>query len=396
MDTDNKKSKTTRLEGDAGPSGSGTPQPKPTSEASLGSRRVSESTLKRRQRKQRAKARRKLESLSIQEPASPAVSVEPTKVTKPTESSTRKRSLGSTPGSTQKPPQKVRKVSGPGVSGSKVSGTTFSEKAKKSLTLTVGSLPGEPPLTMEEFLYAKRFLHKRVLERSRTNPEWPLHVESCTHHNGKARLLCGDERSLEWVKGEAKKLVPGPVPRKGYWVMGPGDLPPFRRCTAFVPFDLAENKKDLLQLLSTANTGLRIAGLHITTESAPSGQGHTRGRVCVFAVEDDVLQQLNAVQMRPWCGLGRLLFRLRDSVAETAPQPHASPCDGGVRALDQEVPEPQPSATGGVEMAGDPAPSCDVPAAPAVDGAAGGSSGPNITGTGPGVSDPEADPQKLH
>ena len=74
---------------------------------------------------------------------------------------------------------------------------------------------GEAPLTVEEFVLIKRTLNKRVLDRARLTPEWPVQVESCTHHNGRVRVICSDERSLGWVREEAKKLVPGPGSRKG-------------------------------------------------------------------------------------------------------------------------------------------------------------------------------------
>ena len=215
---------------------------------------------KRKLRKMKRQAREKLEQLAIQSPSGQADSDNRPQALELIEPSSRKRSLGSTPGTSGKPPQKIRRVKGP----------TFSETAKKTLSLYVGPTAGEAPLTVEEFVLMKRTLNKRVLDRARLTPEWPVQVESCTHHNGRVRVICSDERSLGWVREEAKKLVPGPGSRKGFWVMGPGDLPPTKRCTAWVPLDVAESKKDLLQLLEASNTDLRVAGLHLTTEALQS------------------------------------------------------------------------------------------------------------------------------
>ena len=233
--------------------GASAPSSSDTSVAPSGQQPVRAVTLRRRQRRQRARARRGLERLSLKEPAGSTASDEPPKASEPKESSSRKRSLGSTPGSTHKPPQKVRKVAD----------SSFSGKAKRALALFVGPLPGETPLTEEEFARAKDILANKVLKRAQNSPEGPLLVESCTHHNGRVRILCGDEATLDWMKAEAKKLAPGPVSRKGYLVTGPGDLPPTRRCTSFVPLSGAGSRKSVLQLLAANNRGLRTAGLHL-------------------------------------------------------------------------------------------------------------------------------------
>ena len=54
--------------------------------------------------------------------------------------------------------------------------------------------------------------------------------------------------------------------RKGYWVMGPGDLPPTTRCTAYVPVSQVRTAKHLVELLKVNNPGLRGDGLHLTRE----------------------------------------------------------------------------------------------------------------------------------
>lgn len=300
---------------------------------------------KRKLRKLKKRTRNQFEQLAIRSPSGRADSGNGPQAPEPIEPSNRKRSLGSTPGTSGKPPQKVRRVKGP----------TFSEAAKKTLSLFVGPTAGEGPLTVEEFVFVKRTLNKRVLERARLTPEWPVQVESCTHHNGRVRIVCSDERSLGWVREEAKKLVPGSGSRKGFWVMGPGDLPPTKRCTAWVPLDVAESKKDLLQLLEASNTDLRVSGLHLTTEAPPSGQGQKRGRVCVFAVEEDVFQRLEALKMRPFCGMGRLEFRYR--VPGSHPPPPKAPAVGervdGPGVVDSPAPMDSSTGDGGSASTGD-------------------------------------------
>ena len=358
-----------RSEGDADPSGLGTPQrlevstakavvtAKPgkdalvsnsgiTSSASDGWTTVRKAGQKRKLRNLKKQTRRKLEKLAIQAPSDSATSANGSQAPDPIEPSSRKRSLGSTPGTSGKPPQKIRKVKG----------LTFSDTAKKTLSLFVGPTAGDAPLSVEEFVFVKRTLNKRVLDRARKTPEWPIQVESCTHHNGRVRVICSDERSLGWVREEARKLVPAPGSRKGFWVMGPGDLPPTKRCTAWVPLDVAESKKDLLQLLEASNTDLRVAGLHLTTEAPLSGQGHKRGRVCVFAVEEDTFQRLEALKMRPFCGMGRLEFRYRAPGAPPPPLLEAPAKGREVEApgvVDKPVPLDSSTGAGGSPATGD-------------------------------------------
>ena len=222
--------------------------------------------------------------------------------------STRKRSLGSTPGTSQKPPQKMRKVLG----------QSFSEAAKKNLSLFVGPTLGEVPLSAEEFTHVKRTLTMRILDRAKTVPGWPVQVESCTHHSGRVRVICSDERSLEWLRAEARKLVPALGTRKGYSVLGPGDLPPVRRCSVWVPYDVADSKEELLQLLAVSNTGLRASGIRITSETDATGEGTRRRRLVFCSVEEDVFTLLRTLKMKPFCGMGRLEFRHRNPEPSSA------------------------------------------------------------------------------
>jgi len=310
--------------------GVGTPVPIPakSSDTSDGFIPVMGKKQKKNLRKKQAQAAKRLRCPAPQSPkAPPALQT----VSEPKVAPKRQRSLGSTPGTTQRPPQKIRKVHGP----------TFAGAAKTTLSMYVGPTMGDVPLTLEEFWNIKRALQLKVLDRARKSPEWPVQVESCTHHQGRVRVICSDERSLGWVKEEAGKLVPPPGSRKGYWVMGPSDLPPTKKCTAWVPLDVARGKKDLLQLLEASNTGLRIAGLHLIRETPPSGQGHLRGRICVFAVEEDTFQRLEALQMRPFCGMGRMEFRHR---APGAPPPPPTASAAGERGVASGMPSPSASA----------------------------------------------------
>ena len=85
----------------------------------------------------------------------------------------------------------------------------------------MGPTAGEAPETVEEFVLVNKTLNKRVLDRARLTPEWPVQRESCTHHNRRVWVICSDERSIGWVREEAKKLVPGPGSRKSFLVIGP-------------------------------------------------------------------------------------------------------------------------------------------------------------------------------
>ena len=41
--------------------------------------------------------------------------------------------------------------------------------------------------------------------------------------------------TMDWVKETMKDLKPPSGNRKGYWVMGPGYVPPHHQVTAYVP-----------------------------------------------------------------------------------------------------------------------------------------------------------------
>ena len=210
---------------------------------------------KRSEKRRRQRVRKNLERLTLQGTPSTSAGTASDKGVERQAPAVRQRSEGSTPESS-KPPSKKQKVVGP----------TFSEKVKKELVVFVGSCFGEEPLSSQEFCFIKRSLNRRILERVST-AEWPVQVEGCVHYSGKVRISCADEASLGWIREEAKKLVPESKTRKGFSVMGPGDLPPTRRCTAWVPVDLAEDKVSFLKLLRRSNRGLNVDGIHLTKDS---------------------------------------------------------------------------------------------------------------------------------
>lgn len=258
----------------------------------------------KRLKRQRQKMRRNLERLSLEKPSTSSGSAAGTGEVSVGSSSSRKRSHGSTPGSTSRPPPKKP-----------CTGLSFSQVTKKDLTVYVGPNLGEDPITPDEFKTVKKNLNKRILDRIRSG-EGAICVEACTHYSGRVRIACADEASLNWIREEARKLVPEPSIRKGFWVMGPGDLPPTRKCTAWVPVDLAESKGDLLDLLGGSNRDLNMRGLHLVGESNRSMSTGGEGRVCIFAVEPDTFKQLEALQMRPYCGMGRIAFRAKPSASD--------------------------------------------------------------------------------
>ena len=90
--------------------------------------------------------------------------------------------------------------------------------------------------------------------------------------------------------------------------MGPGDLPPTTRCTAYVPVSQARTAKRLVELLKVNNPGLRSDGLHLTREGRVDSKG---GRVCIFAAEQDVFRHLQQQGMWLYLCWGRLNFRSR-------------------------------------------------------------------------------------
>jgi len=273
---------------------------------------LKDKTTRKKEKRQRQKVRKSLEKLNLQ--AAPDASVSGP----PEISSSRKRTLGSTPGSAKPAPKRSR-----------VSGPDFAGAVRKELAVYVGPCEGEEPITSAEFSRVRSSLTKTILGRS-DSEEGAIRVESCTHYNGRVKISCADELTLKWIREEAKKLDPGPGTRKKFWVMGPGDLPPTRRCTAWVPMHLAESKVVLLDLLRRSNKGrLRVDGLHLTRET-PVSMSHTgEGRVCIFAAEEDVFRQLEALQMRPYCGMGRLTLKSRSHTPDPPVQKASADCAGG-------------------------------------------------------------------
>ena len=283
---------------------------------------------RKREKKQRQRLRKNLEKLNLQ--GTPLTS-SPVKGAEPSENLARKRTLGSTPGSAKPPPKKSR-LTGPDYSGA----------VRKELAVYVGPCAGEDPITPAEFCYVKRILTKRMLECSSKGAF--VSVDGCSHYSGRVRVLCSDEQSLNWIREEARKLVPESGPRKRFWVMGPGDLPPTRRCTAWVPVEQAGSKEAILKLLAMGNRNLRVGGLHLTRETQVSkSKSGQEGRVCIFDAELDVAKQLEALQMRPHCGLGRISLQFKshhpDPALETSME-GAGPSNSGPA-------KPEASTSGG-------------------------------------------------
>ena len=261
---------------------------------------------KKREKRLRQKMRKNLEKLNLQGASTSTAEDQHREA----HGTLRKRSDVSTPQSERNPPKKR-----------KTEVQKFSDALKKDLMVYVGPTEGDSPISPEEYQSIKKSLTKSILDRD--SGEESVRVESCSHLSGRVRIACADQRSLDWMKTEAKKLVPLPGARQGYWVMGPGDLPPTKKCTAWVPIELAESKEALLDLLKKSNRGLRIEGIHLIREAPRSGRADFPGRLCIFAIEEDSFKQLEALNMRPYCGMGRIKLNCRNQ----GKAPHVDPTD---------------------------------------------------------------------
>ena len=286
---------------------------------------------RRRAKRQRHKAQKRLESLAIQ-PRSAHANVTAEKgegTVLP-----RKRSHGSTPGSVKKPPMKVARTGPP----------TFASATKKDLAVHVGPVEGEGPITPGEHEWFMRTFKGAIL---RKESSVVVRVESCTLYNGTIRVICADSATLDWVKAEAKKLVPKPEHnRSAFWVMGPGDLPPTKRYTVWVPDTLAENRAEFVSLLETSNPGLKTRGIHVVLETQRKVPEPSNGKLYVLAVEEATRKQLEELENRPYCGFGRVTFRCKGKASDSSKPQEAGPAESatGGRGIPSSEPMEAPEA----------------------------------------------------
>ena len=285
---------------------------------------------RKRAKRQRQKAQKRLESLAIQ-----PRSAHTAETAEKGEDAVlpRKRPHGSTPGSVKKPPMKVARTGPP----------SFATATKKDLAVYVGPVEGEGPITPREYDWFMQTLKGLLLGKDSTVA---VKVESCTLYNGNVRVICANSVSLDWIKAEAKKLVPKPEHnRSAFWVRGPGDLPPTRRYTVWVPINIAANKAEFYSLLKSSNPDLRIGGIHFVLETQRKGSDPSKGKLYVLAVEEAVRKQLDDLDNRPFCGMGRVTFRSRGKAPGSLEPPEARPAEstiggGGITPSESmEVPE---------------------------------------------------------
>ena len=243
---------------------------------------------RRRLKRRRRKVQLKLQSMNIE--------TESSKGTKRP-----KESTDSTPGtSSSRPPRKVARTDQ----------ASYASAVKRDLTLYVSAAAGEHSLSENEVSRLKSEL-KAVILNTRT----PVHIENTRYNKGMLCISCADADTYEFVKQECMKLKPDQKDhRTSYHIRGPGDLPPTHKAIVHVYADMASCKEEFFKLLAVCNKDLEVNKIHCinVTENKASNM-YQKSLTLIMAIEEDAWASLKALDFRPFCGLGRILFRTKKS-----------------------------------------------------------------------------------
>lgn len=194
--------------------------------------------------------------------------------------------------------QKKRKGQDGAATATAGTAETFAERVLVVKMAVVREDHPQNRLTEEEALKIKRELGRRAMKGKN------VRMTSCHLEAGAIVVGCANSITKEWLENQIQELNP----YQGLQLKtGPArSLVKTVTVSTFVPkTNEAENKEEVMEALKNQN--------ELQTEywSTVGGNSNPNGQSLVFRIDEESLQKLKALNMRPFVGSERLTFKLQ-------------------------------------------------------------------------------------